>query len=104
MENRDNVINWLLEDNNPAIAYRTKVELLGEKADGSKVIDWLNNFLPVDWQDIKGLWRTYYYTTIAECGLNKNDIKIDKKKIQNHYKETPFEYGCGDFMLFRALV
>jgi hypothetical protein len=104
MDNRDNVINWLLEDKNPAIAYRTKIELLGEKADSSRVIDWLNNFLPADWQDTKGLWRTYYYTTIAECGLNKHDIKIDKKKIQNHYKEAPFEYGCGDFMLFRALV
>ena len=48
MENNmnENIINWLLESNNPAIEYRTKLELLNKKADNSKVIDWLNNFLP----------------------------------------------------------
>ena len=52
----NNIINWLTEHNNPAIEYRTKVELLNEKANNSKVFDWVNGFLPVDWKNKKGLW------------------------------------------------
>jgi hypothetical protein len=100
----NNVINWLLEDKNPIIAYRTKKELLEEKSKKMDVNNWLDNFLPNDWQDTKGLWLTYYYTTIAECGLNRNDIKIDKNKIQNRFKDIPIKYGCEDFMLLRALI
>jgi len=35
----DTVIDWLLEDTNPVIAYRTRVELLNGKANGAKAID-----------------------------------------------------------------
>jgi hypothetical protein len=104
MKRENDVINWLLEDKNPVIEYRTRKELLNEKANNLKVIEWVNNFLPVDWQDTKGLWRTYYYTSIAESGLNQYDIKIDRNKVLNHFKENSFEYGCGDFMLLRALI
>ena len=99
-----NIINWLLEEKNPIIAYRTKKELLNEKSKNFNVINWLNSFLPIDWQDTKGMWLIYYYTAIAECGLNKNDIKIDKHKIFNRFKDVTIEYGCEDFMLLRAFI
>jgi hypothetical protein len=41
MNPNEQVINWLLEKNNPAIEYRTKVEILNEKADNSGLIDWV---------------------------------------------------------------
>ena len=44
----NNVVEWLLENNNPVIEYRTKTELLNEKADNKNVIDWLKNTLPTE--------------------------------------------------------
>ncbi len=49
MINRDSpVVRWLLSGDNPAVKYRTQTELLGETADKSPVISWLNGFLPYD--------------------------------------------------------
>lgn len=39
-------INWLLEGNNPAIKYRTQVELLKESADISESKAWIFDKLP----------------------------------------------------------
>jgi hypothetical protein len=98
-----NVLDWLVEENNPAIEYRTKTELLGEKTDNSKVIDWIKNFLPENWKSTKGLWLTYYYTAVAECGINGLEFGIKKNDII-HFFKNPFQYGCADFMLLRALI
>ena len=32
----DKTLAWLLEDNNPAVKYRTQTELLGESADNTE--------------------------------------------------------------------
>jgi hypothetical protein len=104
MVGNDNVIDWLLDNTNSAVEYRTRIELLDEKAENSKVIDLVNKRLPDDWQETKGLWLTYYYTLIAECGLNKNDLKINKTKLIKRFNENLCEFGCGDFMMMRALV
>ena len=102
MEQR--IIDWLLDGSNPAIEYRTKTEILDEKASQSKTIDWINKFLPDNWKDTKGLWLIYYYTSIAECGINGLEFGIKEKDIRNYYNKTSFEYGCGDFMLLRAFI
>ena len=104
MGNKDSVIDWLLEDTNPAVAYRTRIELLGEKGDSVKAIQWMKKILPDGWQDVKGLWATYYYNAIAESGLTRADIKINKSKAIDTYKAGKFNYGCGDFMKLRALI
>jgi hypothetical protein len=36
-----NIVDWLLEENNPAVRYRTQTELLGELSDKQPVLDWL---------------------------------------------------------------
>ncbi|HCA30065.1 MAG TPA: hypothetical protein DEP23_11105 [Ruminococcaceae bacterium] len=100
----NDVINWLLEDNNPAMKYRTMTEILGESADKEPVIAWLNKSLPDDWMERKGLWSVYYLTAFAECGLRFEDIPLKKDKIINFGNENPFVYGCGDYMRLRALV
>jgi len=96
------VIQWLLENENPAVRYRTLTEILGEPADKAPVITWINNFLPADWKDREGLWSTYYLNTFVESGLSFEDIKLTRKKLV-HFTNG-FEHGCGDYMRLRALV
>ena len=98
------LIKWLLEDDNPAVKYRTQTEILGETADKSPVVAWLNDFLPGGWTEREGLWSTYYLTAIAECGLTFDDIALDKTKAIHFGTEYRFEHSCGDYMRLRALV
>jgi hypothetical protein len=98
------VIQWLLGDDNPAVKYRTQTEILGETADKSPVVAWVNNFLPADWTEREGLWSTYYLTTFAECGLTIEDIRLDKEKAIHFGTDYRFEHSCGDYMRLRALV
>lgn len=104
MNSKEQIIEWLLEDNNPAIEYRTKTELLNEKANNSKVIDWIKNILPEDWKNTKGLWLTYYYNAIAECGISGTEFGIKGSVITKWLKNNKFGYGCGDFMQLRAFI
>jgi hypothetical protein len=104
MDKNTGIIEWLLEDNNPAIEYRTKIELLNEKTNNSKVIDWLRKNLPTDWKNTKGLWLTYYYNAIAESGVNGFEFDLKNDDIINYFKENPFEYNCQNFMQLRAFI
>lgn len=97
-------MEWLLEESNPAVQYRTRIELLDQLADVGKAKDWIYLHLPENWYETKGLWYTYYVTALAECGLTKADIPNEHLTraildIQNSY-----EHGCADFMLLRALM
>jgi len=100
----NSVIQWLLEDGNPAVKYRTMTEILGEPAKKDPVIAWLNKSLPDDWTERNGLWSVYYLTAFAECGLSFEDVPLDKEKAIHFGKEYRFEHGCGDYMRLRALV
>ena len=102
--NDNAVVNWLLEDDNPAVKYRTKTEILGEMADKAPVIAWLNDFLPSDWKECEGLWSVYYLTTIAESGLSFEDVPLDKEKAIHFGSDYRFEHSCGDYMRLRSLV
>lgn len=97
------VYSLLLESDNPAIRFRSKAELLDENIelpDRKKVADYVAGFLPPDWQSAKGLWSTYYLTSIAECGLTRYDFPLNEEHIINNIDDC----GCGDFMRLRALV
>lgn len=98
------VINWLLEDSNPAIKYRTQTEILGQTVDVSPAKEWVYSKLPEEWYKTKGLWYVYYVTALAQCGLSKDDISSEHIKSAFDALENTFEYGCGDFMLLTALV
>ena len=100
----DAVILWLLEDSNPAVKYRTQTELLGESADKSPVVAWVNDFLPTDWMEREGLWSVYYLNTFAECGLTFEDVPLHKEKAIHFGNDYRFEHGCGDYMRLRALI
>jgi hypothetical protein len=100
----ETVIAWLLEPSNPAVAYRTQTELLGQSADKAPVVKWLTNFLPDNWEETKGLWFSYYLTAFSECGLKHEDTGVDAETLVRYKSITDFEYGCGDYMHLRALV
>jgi hypothetical protein len=96
------LIQWLLEDDNPAVKYRTQTELLDEAADKSAVVAWAADFLPIDWRSREGLWSVYYLNTFAECGLVFEDVPLEKAI---HFgNDDRFEHGCSDYMHLRALI
>jgi hypothetical protein len=98
------VVQWLLGDDNPAVKYRTQTELLGQSADKSDVVSWLNAFLPADWKTRKGLWSAYFLNSFAECGLTIEDTGLDEETAIGFDGDSPFDENCGDYMRLRALV
>lgn len=100
----DLALSWLLQSENPAVAYRTERELLGKSGDKEPVLSWLFRFLPEDWKEAKGLWSTYWMTAIAECGLTFRDLRDPPPEWSACYDANPFDCGCGDFMRLRAMV
>jgi len=64
----------------------------------------VNDFLPADWKERKGLWATYYLNTFAECGLSFEDTGLAKEKTIGFGEDVVFDEGCGDYMNLRALV
>ena len=98
------IIDWLLEDNNPAVKYRTQTELLGEAGDKERVISWLINKLPDNWTETKGLWFIYHITAFAECGLSYADMP--KEAIEKAFAifDETIDCGCAEFMLLTALM
>jgi len=117
------IINWLLEDDNPAVKLRTMIELLGKSKTDSEVVrvrEQVLNTLPQatdkTWMmNLKGLWLTYNLLALAECGLTKEDLDVSVVFTQWPEKPTKggfagfhysgqFDAGCGEALLLRALV
>lgn len=97
-------IRWLLSEENPAIKYRTRTELLGESCNTDEVKDWIFHLIPADWYVTKGMWYSYYVTALAECGLSYKDIDTEYLKRGLDLIETQFESGCTDFLLLTSYV
>lgn len=102
--NDNPVVKWLLGYDHPAVKYRTQTEILGQSADKTETLAWLNAFLPQDWKERKGLWSGYYLNSFAECGLSFVDTGHDKKTAIGFEEDAPFSQGCGDYMRLRALI
>ena len=117
------IINWLLEDDNPAVKHRTLTELMRKSRTDHEVVrarERLLNTLPQatdkTWMtNLKGLWLTYNLLALAECGLTKEDINVSA--VFTQWPEKPRESGfpgfhyngkfdaaCGEALLIRALV
>jgi hypothetical protein len=92
----ESVINWLLEDENPSVKYRTLVELLGKskeepelEAIKNKIINGKEVSRIFSKLDSNGLWShtqnnfgsfttTYYLMALSELGMDKKDERIAK--------------------------
>ena len=82
---RNDVLNWLLEDENPEVKYRTMIELLDMPKDKSEVKKAYNSLLNSGtvslvmdkfklnkkWEDVTAL------IALAEFGLTRSDISTD---------------------------
>jgi hypothetical protein len=100
----EKIINWLLDDDNPAIKYRTQTELLDQSVDITQAKAWIFSKLPENWYETKGLWYGYYITALAECGLSYKDIPAEHLKRALDNLNINFECGCADFMLLTSLM
>lgn len=102
--NSNNVIEWLLDDENPAVKYRTQTEILGISGEKEKAKEWIFSKLPKDWYETKGMWYGYYITALAEAGLTKDDIPCEYLDKAIDIINNEFACACSDFLLLRALI
>ena len=108
MENT--VINWLLEENNPAVRYRTLCELLDRKS-SSEAEAALECLLMSDevkhalsfFEIGKEYADAHAFSALAECGLTRKNLDIDKY-VENYISKYGFSEGCGEGFLLRNLV
>lgn len=105
------VINWLLEDKNPEVKYRTMIELLGVSKDEPEVKKAYDGLLKSNtvgltmdkfklnkkWEDVTAL------CALAEFGLNRVDIPIDDY-IERIIKNMDFSMKCAKILMLRNLV
>lgn len=109
--NENIVIQWLLEDTDPAVKYRTQTELLDIKK-GSKAVKQSYNDL-ISSEHIKSALSlfdigknnsdSYALSALAEYGLTRSDIDIDHY-VDRLIDNTNFHEGCGEGFLLRNLV
>ena len=123
MNQSRSVIQWLLGDDNPAVKYRTLLELLEKRPDDETVLrakelilNWLPQTADSKWMDsAKNLRMTYNLTALAECALTREDIEISRAVagyfLPARNSGTPglqyngqFDSNCCDAMVIRALV
>lgn len=102
--NMEENLSWLLQEDNPAINYRTRTEILGEDCKNDKAKNWIFSHIPNDWYQVKGMWYAYYITALAECGLTEEDIPASYLKRGLGEIEEKFNTECTDFLLLTAFV
>lgn len=107
----NNVINWLLEDENPEVKYRTMVELLDIPKNNPEVKMAHDDLLKSDvvglimdkfklnqkWEDVTA------FCALAEFGLTRADVSIDDY-IERVIKNMNKSMKCAKILLLRNLV
>lgn len=108
--NGESALEWLLEKDNPAVRYRALTELLGmSPADASAAgarrdtLAWLPQAACTAWAgSARGLELRYNLLALAECGLTAEDVDVAPALAR--LAREPFDAGCGDALLLRALA
>lgn len=107
----NNVINWLLEDENPEVKYRAMTELLGISKDELEVKKAYENLLSSKrlslvmdkfklikkWEDINA------FLSLTEFGLTRIDVPIDEY-MERIIKNMNSSMKCAKILLLRNLV
>ncbi|MCL2664817.1 MAG: hypothetical protein FWE82_04320 [Defluviitaleaceae bacterium] len=115
MENK--TLEWLLEDSNPAIKYRTLTEICGEQPDSCRAVyNSIWEQKPVERmfskQDENGLWANdsyEYLSACAELGLHKDErldnyVNFIVKSMTDFLDNNDEDFGCRAPLMLRALV
>lgn len=99
----EDLINWLTEDSNPMVKFRTRKEILKQNVSNEDSKRYILSYIPENWYMVKGIWYTYYLTALAEAGLTAKNI--DRTWLEQAFlKLKNSDHGCEDFMLLRALL
>lgn len=109
--NENTVIQWLLEDIDPAVKYRTQTELLDIKKGSDAEKQTYKALLASDHVksamslfDLgKDYSDTHALSALTEYGLTRLDIDIDRY-VDRLIDNTNFHDGCGEGFLLRNLV
>lgn len=107
----DTIIQWLLEDDNFAIKYRTQTEILDISKDSAEAKLTYTSLLTSDIiksaMSLFGVGKDYSdahaLSALAECGFTCNDVDIDNY-VDRLINNTNFRDGCGEGFLLRNLV
>lgn len=107
----DHVLNWLLDDDNPEVKYRTLTELLGMSADSpevkeahAKLMKSHSFALVMDNFNLNKKWNTINaFLTITEFGLTRNDVSLDEY-IEFCIKHMNMSTKCARILFLRNLV
>ena len=107
----NDVIRWLLEDENLAVKYRTQTELLGYDSGGAEAAATRRALLKSDllkqvfaYFDIgKDFADAHALSALCEYGLTRADVEIDGY-VDRHIKNTGFRDGCSEGFLLKNLV
>jgi len=105
------VIQWLLEDDNLAVKYRTQTEILDIPKDSAEVELTYKFLLTSDivksitalFEVNKNYSDAHALCALTECGLTRNDIDIDRY-VNRLIANTNFRDGCGEGLLLRNLI
>jgi hypothetical protein len=110
MKNDDELLNWLLEDNNPCVRLRTLIELCGLSAYRKDVevvrravTSKLHAASDLSWMSLKGQVVTYNLTALAESGLSYKDVDVEPC-VDKLLSASHFDANCGEMMALRAMV
>lgn len=103
------LLDWLLEEDNPGVRLRALTGLCGLPADHPRVREARNLVLAtldaardLSWMEGKGLLLIYNLTALAEAGLTRGDMAIDP--VVDRLLDGPYDANCADMMLLRALI
>jgi len=107
----ENIIQWLMEDDNPAVKYRTQIELLDISKDNAEVKATQKKLLSskciktvMAYFDIgKDYSDSHALSALAEYGITRTEIDIDRY-VDRLITSTNFHDGCGEGFLLRNLV
>lgn len=104
------VLDWLLEDSDPAVRYRTLIELLN-----TQIIDDVNDAKKalILSENVKSALKLFEvgkayadahaFSALAEYGLTRRDLDIDEH-VEKYIAQYGFADGCGEGFLLRNLV
>jgi hypothetical protein len=105
----DEIINWLLESDNPGVRVRSLVELCGFPEDHPavkearcRVKQILSAASDPSWMALNGQILVYNLTALAEMGLTREDVPIEP--VVDRLLTQPFDANCADLMALRAIV
>jgi len=104
------LLNWLLEENNPSVRLRTLIELcdLSEdhreiKAARRVVVSKLQAASDLSWMSLKGQTVIYNLTALAESGLSCKNVDIEPC-VDKLLSAPYFDANCSELMALRAMV